>query len=72
LPVRYDEHWNFIDEQTQLPPHMMDRSLIIDWGGVEYPQQKPAGYGRNLPLTNKYFEMEEEQRRAWYNEEMQQ
>ncbi|KAG2177959.1 hypothetical protein INT43_003206 [Umbelopsis isabellina] len=72
LPVRYDEHWNFIDEQTQLPPHMMDRSLIIDWGGVEYPRQKPAGYGRNLPLTNKYFEMEEAQRRAWYNEEMQQ
>ncbi|KAG2187070.1 hypothetical protein INT44_003298 [Umbelopsis vinacea] len=77
LPVRYDENWNFIDEQTQLPPHMMDRSLIIDWGGVEYPHQKPAGYGeyvlcRNLPLTNKYFEFEEQQRRAWYNEEMQQ
>jgi hypothetical protein len=24
---------------------MMDRSQIIDWGGVEYPHQKPAGYG---------------------------
>ncbi|KAH8547630.1 hypothetical protein BGW37DRAFT_432323, partial [Umbelopsis sp. PMI_123] len=71
LPVRYDENWNFIDEQTQLPPHMMDRSLIIDWGGVEYPNQKPAGYGRNLPLTNKHFDYEEQQRRAWYNEEMQ-
>lgn len=23
----------------------MDRSPIIDWGGVEYPHQKPAGYG---------------------------
>ncbi|GAB5586721.1 hypothetical protein Unana1_01621 [Umbelopsis nana] len=72
LPVRYDEHWNFIDEQTQLPPHMMDRSLIIDWGGVEYPNQKPPGYGRNLPLPNKSYELEEQQRRAWYNEEMQQ
>lgn len=69
----------------------MDRSLIIDWGGVEYPNQKPPGYGecnllmsvcmlypnkfttgRNLPLTNKSFELEEQQRRAWYNEEMQQ
>jgi hypothetical protein len=29
---------------------MMDRSLIIDWGGVEYPNQKPAGYGEYKTL----------------------
>jgi hypothetical protein len=31
---------------------MMDRSLIIDWGGVEYPNQKPPGYGECNPLVS--------------------
>ena len=38
-----------IDAGTSQPPHELPRGPVLDWGGVEYAQQKPESFGVDLP-----------------------
>lgn len=38
-----------LDDTTGQPPHLQSYTPIIDMQGVEYPNQKKKGYGRDIP-----------------------
>ncbi|KAL0085562.1 hypothetical protein J3Q64DRAFT_1640133, partial [Phycomyces blakesleeanus] len=44
LPINMGSDGNFVDEQTQNPPHILQHRSIIDRQGVEYPNQKPRTF----------------------------
>ncbi|RUS29919.1 hypothetical protein BC938DRAFT_480071 [Jimgerdemannia flammicorona] len=71
LPVRYDDNWNFVDEQSQIAPHLTERGDILNWGGMPYAQQKHKNFGLDFStsLPPGVLEREEEQRLAWYEQE---
>ncbi|KAG0202243.1 Bromodomain and WD repeat-containing protein 3 [Mortierella sp. GBA30] len=50
-PVRYDADHNVVDDTTQIAPHMMDRTPILDNNGRDYAKQKGPRYGLDLPVT---------------------
>ncbi|KAG0066354.1 Bromodomain and WD repeat-containing protein 3 [Linnemannia elongata] len=49
-PVRYDADHNVVDDTTQIAPHLMERTPILDTNGRDYARQKGPRYGLDLPL----------------------
>ncbi|KAJ1984584.1 hypothetical protein H4R34_000556 [Dimargaris verticillata] len=49
MPIRLDADFNVIDEQTQVAPHLMPRTPILDFDGREYSAQKGPHYGLDFP-----------------------
>ncbi|KAJ1970997.1 hypothetical protein H4R35_005531, partial [Dimargaris xerosporica] len=49
MPIRLDADFNVIDEQTQVAPHLMPRTPILDFDGREYSAQKGPLYGLDFP-----------------------
>ncbi|KAF9930405.1 Bromodomain and WD repeat-containing protein 3 [Linnemannia zychae] len=50
-PVRYDADHNVVDDTTQIAPHLMERTPILDTNGRDYAKQKGPRYGLDLPLS---------------------
>ncbi|KAG0302198.1 Bromodomain and WD repeat-containing protein 3 [Dissophora globulifera] len=50
-PVRYDADHNVVDDTTQIAPHLMERTPILDNNGRDYAKQKGPRYGLDLPVT---------------------
>ncbi|KAF8937340.1 Bromodomain and WD repeat-containing protein 3 [Dissophora ornata] len=50
-PVRYDADHNVVDDATQIAPHLMDRTPILDNNGRDYAKQKGPQYGLDLPVA---------------------
>jgi hypothetical protein len=48
--VRYDADYNVVDDVTQIAPHLMDRTPILDTNGRDYARQKGPRYGLDLPV----------------------
>ncbi|KAI8370578.1 uncharacterized protein BYT42DRAFT_538143 [Radiomyces spectabilis] len=69
MPLRFSPDGSFVDEQTLQPPHTLPCSAIIDWRGVEYPNQRKLGYGRNIPVHPDTLEIEDLRRLACYEME---
>ncbi|KAF7728449.1 Bromodomain and WD repeat-containing protein 3 [Apophysomyces ossiformis] len=69
MPLRFSPDGTFLDEQTMRPPHTLPLSPIIDWRGVEYPNQKKLGFGRCIPVHPDTFEAEDARRLASYDAE---
>ncbi|KAF9904975.1 Bromodomain and WD repeat-containing protein 3 [Linnemannia zychae] len=49
-PVRYDADHNVVDDTTQIAPHLMERTPILDTNGRDYARQKGPRYGLDLTL----------------------
>ncbi|KAK9727984.1 hypothetical protein K7432_001390, partial [Basidiobolus ranarum] len=60
LPIRLDINFFVVDEQTQLAPHLMERSTIFDFDGREYVHQKGAKYGFDFPIGLPPGELQQE------------
>ncbi|KAG0252006.1 Bromodomain and WD repeat-containing protein 3, partial [Mortierella polycephala] len=50
-PVRYDADHNVVDDTTQIAPHLMERTPILDNNGRDYAKQKGPRYGLDLPVA---------------------
>ncbi|KAF9919071.1 Bromodomain and WD repeat-containing protein 3 [Lobosporangium transversale] len=50
-PVRYDADHNVVDDATQIAPHLMERTPILDNNGRDYAKQKGPRYGLDLPVA---------------------
>ncbi|KAF9428952.1 Bromodomain and WD repeat-containing protein 3 [Podila epigama] len=50
-PVRYDADHNVVDDATQIAPHLMERTPILDNNGRDYAKQRGPQYGLDLPAT---------------------
>ncbi|KAG0179532.1 Bromodomain and WD repeat-containing protein 3 [Apophysomyces sp. BC1021] len=69
MPLRFSPDGTFLDEQTLRSPHTLPLSPIIDWRGVEYPNQKKLGFGRHMAVHPETFEAEDARRLASYDTE---
>ncbi|KAI9031743.1 hypothetical protein CLU79DRAFT_842322 [Phycomyces nitens] len=68
LPITVESDGNFIDEQTQCPPHTLPHTSIIDRQGVEYPNQKPRNHAFK-PLASASTDNEDLRRLTCYEYE---
>ncbi|KAF9433592.1 Bromodomain and WD repeat-containing protein 3, partial [Entomortierella beljakovae] len=50
-PVRYDADLNVVDDATQIAPHLMERTPILDNNGRDYAKQKGPHFGLDLPVA---------------------
>ncbi|KAG0364885.1 Bromodomain and WD repeat-containing protein 3 [Gamsiella multidivaricata] len=50
-PVRYDADHNVVDDATQIAPHLMERTPILDNNGRDYAKQKGPRYGLDIPVA---------------------
>ncbi|KAF9111683.1 Bromodomain and WD repeat-containing protein 3 [Mortierella sp. AM989] len=50
-PVRYDADHNVVDDTTQIAPHLMERTPILDNNGRDYAKQKGPRFGLDLPVA---------------------
>jgi hypothetical protein len=48
-PLRFNDNFLAVDDNTQLPPHLQPRSNICNFDGREYFYQKGKEYGTSLP-----------------------
>ncbi|KAG0251319.1 Bromodomain and WD repeat-containing protein 3 [Actinomortierella ambigua] len=62
-PVRYDADHNVIDDVTQIAPHLMDRTPILDTHGRGYARQKGLRYGLDFPVAVPGGILEQEEQR---------
>ncbi|KAF9977388.1 Bromodomain and WD repeat-containing protein 3 [Actinomortierella ambigua] len=71
-PVRYDADHNVIDDVTQIAPHLMDRTPILDTHGRGYAKQKGLRYGLDFPVAvpGGIFEQEEQRKMRQLEEEL--
>ncbi|KAG0227890.1 Bromodomain and WD repeat-containing protein 3 [Actinomortierella wolfii] len=71
-PVRYDADHNVIDDLTQIAPHLMDRTPILDTHGRGYAKQKGLRYGLDFPVAvpGGILEQEEQQKMQQLEEEL--
>ncbi|KAG0212856.1 Bromodomain and WD repeat-containing protein 3 [Mortierella sp. NVP41] len=60
-PVRYDADHNVVDDTTQIAPHLMERTPILDTHGRDYARQKGPRYGLDLPLGMPLGALEQEE-----------
>ncbi|KAG0348099.1 Bromodomain and WD repeat-containing protein 3 [Podila humilis] len=47
-PVRYDADHNVVDDATQIAPHLMERTPILDNSGRDYAKQRGPHYGLDI------------------------
>jgi len=59
--VRYDADYNVVDDVTQIAPHLMDRTPILDTNGRDYARQKGPRYGLDLPVEPPSGVLEQEE-----------
>ncbi|KAF9393168.1 Bromodomain and WD repeat-containing protein 3 [Podila verticillata] len=50
-PVRYDADHNVVDDATQIAPHLMERTPILDNSGRDYAKQRGPQYGLDIPVA---------------------
>ncbi|KAF9581332.1 Bromodomain and WD repeat-containing protein 1, partial [Lunasporangiospora selenospora] len=49
--VRYDGDFNVVDDTSQVAPHLMERTPILDTNGRDYAKQKGPRFGLDLPVN---------------------
>ncbi|KAG0054190.1 Bromodomain and WD repeat-containing protein 3 [Gryganskiella cystojenkinii] len=59
--VRYDADHNVVDDTTQIAPHLMERTPILDNNGRDYARQKGPRYGLDLPVEQPSGVLEQEE-----------
>ncbi|KAF9361877.1 Bromodomain and WD repeat-containing protein 3 [Mortierella sp. AD094] len=71
-PVRYDADHNVVDDTTQIAPHLMERTPILDNNGRDYAKQKGPRFGLDLPvvLPPGVLEQEEAMKRSLLDREL--
>ncbi|KAG0023305.1 Bromodomain and WD repeat-containing protein 3 [Entomortierella chlamydospora] len=71
-PVRYDADHNVVDDTTQIAPHLMERTPILDNNGRDYARQKGPRFGLDLPvaLPPGVLEQEEAMKRGLLDREL--